>query len=240
MLEHRQRNGTVRTPPGGVVWFAVPVAIMANALLFYVLASARTTPAVPHIEKRRALPVAVTHMPIPEISEPDTAPPEPDLVPIVSAPEREVERTTLPDTTAVPTPRLLDGMQAIWTELPGLPVASPGEADLRPVASEYVSGAGLPHSLAGVDRPPKRIAGALPRMPSWARRRGLEGTVVLRFIVTAQGDVTDIHVSRIEGDERFGREAARTVTTWRFDPATRRGRPVPCWCFQKVNFKLDY
>jgi len=239
MAMRYQQNETVCTRPHRRSWLALPLAILSNVLLFYVLASVRTTPAAPRIEKKRALPVAVVHMPVPETAEPHIVPPEPDFVPVVSVPRPEVETAALPDTTAVPAPRLLNGIEAAEVGLPGLPVLLPGRADLRSVPGVSASGVELPHSLSGVDRPPRRVAGTRPRVPQWARRAHLEGTVVLRFIVTGAGDVTDVNISRVEGDERFGREAARTVATWRFEPAIKQGKPVPCWCFQKVNFRLD-
>lgn len=217
---------------------AVPVAIAANILLFYVLAAARTTPAAPRANEKRALPVAIVHLPVPEMAEPEIAPPEPDLVPVVSTPRPEVELAALPETTAMLTPRL-SGLDTVSVELPGLPVALPGLVDLKSVPGTSVSGLKQALSLSGVDRAPRRVAGSLPRVPQWAQRARLEAMVILRFIVTAEGDVTNINISRIDGDERFGREAMRTVATWRFDPATKRGRPVACWCFQKVNFKLE-
>jgi protein TonB len=215
------------------------VAILANTLLFYILAAARTTPAAPRVDERRALPVAIAHLPVPESAEPEMAPPEPEVVPVVSVARPEVEATALPETTAVLTPRLLGGIDAVWAELPGLPVVLPGAGDLRSVPSPPVAVIEKPLSLSSVDRAPRRISGALPQMPAWARHAGLEGTVTLRFVVTVDGDVTNINASYIDGDERFGREAMRTATTWRFEPATKRGRPVACWCFQKVNFRIE-
>lgn len=231
-------NQTIRTRPQRGAWVAVPVAIAANILLFYVLAAARTTPAAPRADEKRAWPVAIVPLPVPETAAPEMAPPEADLVAVASAPRPEVEAVALTDTMTALTPRLA-GLDTVSAELPGLPVALPGLADLRSVPSTSVSGVKQTLSLSGVDRAPRRVAGSLPRVPQWARRAGLEATVILRFIVTAEGSVTDINISRIDGDERFGREAMRTVATWRFDPATKRGRRVACWCFQTVNFRLE-
>jgi len=220
-------------------WLALPLAILSNALLFYLLASVRTTPPTPRVDDKPIQPMAIVRMPTIEPDDRDTAPPRPDLVSVVVAQKPEVKSTALPDMTAIPTPRLLNRIEAATTELPGLPLVLPGRADLRSTPAPSTFGADLPHTLSGVDSPPRRIAGVMPRVPQWARRAHLEGEVVLRFIVTAQGNVTDVNVSRVEGDERFGREASRKVATWRFEPATKRGQPVSCWCFQKISFRLD-
>jgi protein TonB len=182
------------------------------------------------------MPLAVVRLPVPEVAEPEIAMPQPDVVPVISVVRSEA--TALPEMTAALMPRLA-GLNRISAELPGLPVAPPGRADLLAAPSPAAPGVQRPFSLSQVDRAPRRSAGALPRMPQWARRAGLEGTVSLRFIVTAEGDVTEITVSHIEGDERFGPDAIRTAMTWRFEPATRAGRPVPLWCFQKVNYTLE-
>lgn len=234
-VEHNQTIHIRRRRP----WLALPAAILANVLLFYLLAAARTTPTAPRVGEERAVPMAIVHLPVPEAAEPEIAPPIPDVLPVVSVVRPEVEATALPEETAVLTPRLLGGIDAVWADLPGLAVALPGVGDLRSVPSPTVVGLEKPLSVSGVDRAPRRISGALPQMPQWARRAGLEGAVTLRFIVTAEGEITEINVNHIDGDERFGREAVRTATTWGFEPGTKRGRPVACWCFQKVSYRLE-
>lgn len=220
-------------------WLALPLAILSNALLFYLLASVRTTPAAPRVDDKPTRPTALVHMPISNPTERDTAPPQPDSVSVVVAPKPIVKPATIFDAASIPMPRLLHRPQAMNPELPGLPVILPGRADLRSTPTPSAFAADLPHTLSGVDSPPRRIAGAMPKVPLWARRAHREGEVVLRFIVTAQGNVTNVNVNRVQGDERFGREASRKVATWRFEPATKRGKPVSCWCFQKISFNLD-
>jgi len=90
--------------------------------------------------------------------------------------------------------------------------------------------------LTGQYQFPKSIV-CLPK-PKVHRRDKLEGAVTLRFIVTARGAVEDININEIQGDERFGDEAIRVISQWRFSPAIRAGKPVPCWCFQKINFEF--
>ena len=218
---------------------ALLAAFVANALLFYVLAAARTTPSLPRTPEIEAVALTMIDLPLPESEAPDIEPPEPDLVPIVIQESSVVEAQVIPEAATVLTPRLPTGIQAIGPELPGLAVALPGPADLRLVPGTSTTAVVSPLPLSGVDRPPRKIAGGAPRVPAWARRARLEGKVTLRFIVTTEGRAADINVRRIDGDERFGREAMRALATWRFEPATRRGRPVACWCFQTVNFTLS-
>jgi TonB family protein len=70
-----------------------------------------------------------------------------------------------------------------------------------------------------------------------ARRRGLEGEVVLEIIVTRNGTVGDVKILRRLGaglDER----ATQAVRQWRFAPATRKGTPVDVVVEVSVEFKL--
>jgi len=220
-------------------WIALPTALLANALLFCVLAGARTTPSRPRVPETEPVRITVIDWPSLEATEPDVSQSEPDLIAIAVLETPTVATETMPEAATALSPRLLNGTEAISSDLPGLPVVLPGPSDLRSVPSPSATGFSGPLSLSGVDRAPRRIAGAFPRYPQWARQARLEAAVTLRFIVTPEGTVTDINVHRLEGDERFGREASRAIATWRFDPATKRGEPVACWCFQRINFTLD-
>jgi protein TonB len=65
-----------------------------------------------------------------------------------------------------------------------------------------------------------------PRYPESARRRGIEGTVLLKMRITAQGRVEDIQVVRSAGYPELDESAIEAVRRWRFEPARRNGTPV--------------
>lgn len=220
-------------------WIALPTALLANIFLFYVLAGARTTPPREHVSEMTPARIAVMDMPSLDAAKPEIPQSKPDLIPAAIKETAADKSETIPEATTVWATRLPDGIDAVTSELSGLPVVLPGLSDLRSLPGAPVSEITGPLSLATVDRAPGKTTGGFPRYPQWARRARLEGTVTLRFVVTPEGAVTNVNIHRLEGDERFGREAMRAIATWRFDPATKRGRPVACWCFQKVNFKLD-
>lgn len=220
-------------------WIALPTALLANALLFCMLAGARTTPSQPRVPEMAPVRITVMDWPTLDSTEPDASQPEPDLIAIAVQETSMVATETITEVATVLPPRLPNGTEAISSDLPGLLVVLPGPSDLRSVPSTSATGFAGPLSLSGVDRVPKRIAGAFPLYPRWARKARLTGSVTLRFIITEAGTITNVNIHHIEGDERFGREAIRAVTAWRFDPATKRGESVACWCFQKINFTLD-
>ena len=65
-----------------------------------------------------------------------------------------------------------------------------------------------------------------PRYPESARRRGIEGTVLLKMRITAQGRVEDVQVIRSAGYPDLDESAMEAVRRWRFEPARRNGAPV--------------
>jgi TonB family protein len=70
-----------------------------------------------------------------------------------------------------------------------------------------------------------------------ARRRGIEGDVILEIVVRRDGSVGDIRVR-----ERLGagleERAVQAVRQWRFAPAVRQGSPVDVMVEVAVGFKL--
>ena len=65
-----------------------------------------------------------------------------------------------------------------------------------------------------------------PRYPESARRRGIEGTVLLKMRITAQGRVEAVQVVRSAGYPELDESAIEAVRRWRFEPARRNGEPV--------------
>ncbi len=70
-----------------------------------------------------------------------------------------------------------------------------------------------------------------------ARRRGLEGDVVLEIVVRSNGSVTDVKLLRGLGGG-LDQRAIEAVRQWRFSPARRYGTPVDVIVEVAVEFKL--
>ena len=217
---------------------AAVAAIGANVLMFCILAVARTVPSMTYPEEYEYRGVIALDVPVTTSAEPAGRETVMDVIQL----NAEATDTELPQPAAEMAsstfPRLAERIQNVSLKLPGLPVRPSKTSLLSPAKAAPVGGGNKPAAVPKVDRLPAKIAGPLPRYPQWARRDRLEAVVTLRFIVTAEGTVEDIKVNEIEGDERFGAEAIRAVGQWRFSPAIRAGKPVPCWCFQKINFKF--
>jgi TonB family protein len=76
-----------------------------------------------------------------------------------------------------------------------------------------------------------------PAYSEQARKAKFGGIVTLWIVVNAQGIVQDIKVAKSLG-MGLDEEAMKTVTTWRFKPAMRRGAAVPVRVQVEVNFRL--
>jgi TonB family protein len=64
-----------------------------------------------------------------------------------------------------------------------------------------------------------------------------QATVILWLVIDRDGLPTHIRVQRPAG-MGLDEEAFDSVRTWKFEPATKDGRPVPVMINVEVNFKL--
>jgi len=70
-----------------------------------------------------------------------------------------------------------------------------------------------------------------------ARRRGIEGDVVLEIVVRRDGSVGDVRILR-SLDRGLDQRAIEAVHQWRFSPAHRHGVAVDVVVEVAVTFKL--
>jgi len=93
-----------------------------------------------------------------------------------------------------------------------------------------------PIQLTENDTPPEAIATPQPAYPADVKAEGVEGTVVVRFVVTESGEVTNVTV--VKGHPRLDPGVLATVRTWRFKPALSGGRPVSSYKTARFNFRI--
>lgn len=75
-----------------------------------------------------------------------------------------------------------------------------------------------------------------PDYPRDAQRRGLDGRVLLRIDVAADGTATNVDFVQRSGTPELDRAAMNAVRKWRFAPARRDGKPVA----SSVNVPIDF
>ncbi|HIP38869.1 MAG TPA: energy transducer TonB [Desulfocapsa sulfexigens] len=78
-----------------------------------------------------------------------------------------------------------------------------------------------------------------PAYPTLARKRNLQGSVILSITVLANGAVGNVTVHKSSGHEILDNSALKTVLTWHFLPGTQNGRPVSMEVQVPIHFKLD-
>jgi TonB family protein len=88
----------------------------------------------------------------------------------------------------------------------------------------------------GFVEPPKPLHQPKPEYPDLARKRGIEGTVLLQVLVGLDGSVKEVKVMR--GIEGLDQAAIEAVKKWRFQPAHSKGEPIECWVAAPIWFHL--
>ena len=218
-------------------WLMVLFAVAVNGLLFFSLSWMNKLPRkTPSRQQFSAIEVFPVELP------PPPSLPMPRAMPTVAetiTTQTKMETTELAYEQTEFTPRMVN-----W--LPQLPLVQV-PLTLRTIEisstpqvpkATFATPTG-PMQLFQVDQVPKKISGRLPSYPYWARAKGAEGVVVLRFVVDIYGKVGKIEIDQVAGDPRFAQTAKEAVAKWTFSPALYNAKSVAVWCRQRIQFKLD-
>jgi TonB family protein len=135
-----------------------------------------------------------------------------------------------------------------------LRITSPGkfasEVDARidtlEVLDPVPAGIFNPPLHAGISRIPiesgvmagKRISGTTPKYPSSAKKKRIQGTVVLLATIDKEGKITNLEV--ISGLPELQEPSVKAVRDWRYTPYTLNGQPVEVETQINVNFALGH
>jgi TonB family protein len=121
--------------------------------------------------------------------------------------------------------------KGFFSSTPNVPAIGPGQGEGGGTGGEIFS-------VGGDVSAPIPIYKPEPAYSEEARKAKYEGTVLLRIVVDAQGNVNrDVRVVKPLGlglDEK----AVQAVQTWKFKPAMRNGVPVPVRVGVEVIFRL--
>ena len=85
---------------------------------------------------------------------------------------------------------------------------------------------------------PRRLDNRPPIYPAPASMQRLEGTVLLRVHLSADGSVGQLEIITSSGHPILDAAAVRAVRTWHYAPAMRGGQGVPFTFRQPVRFAL--
>ena len=90
--------------------------------------------------------------------------------------------------------------------------------------------------VADFDRPPRLVRQTQPVYPRDAFVQRVEGEVLLEILIDVTGRVTSTRV--LHSIASLDAAAIHTVHEWRFEPALRRGHPVPVLAWAPVRFSI--
>ncbi len=126
----------------------------------------------------------------------------------------------------------LDASLDIDEPLSDLPPPPPAEVEEEPEPEIFVIVEEMPELIGGLGDLQRKI-----RYPEIAKKAGVEGRVIVQFVVNESGDVVDPVVVRGIGagcDE----EAIRAVRLAKFKPGKQRGKAVKVKMSLPITFKL--
>ncbi len=99
------------------------------------------------------------------------------------------------------------------------------------------AGQAEPVKASGDVQPPKLLKSVSPVYPEEARKKRLEGTVILEVKTDVKGKVTDVKVLR--SIPALDQAAIDAVKQWVYEPKIIGGKPVPIVFTVTVRFVLD-
>jgi protein TonB len=121
------------------------------------------------------------------------------------------------------------------------PEAAPTETAVAPAAP--APSPAPPAAVEPAVEPPRYNAAYLsnpkPAYPLAARRRGIEGKVLLRVEVSPGGECLHAELKKSSGHDMLDQAALEAVRKWRFVPARRGNSAVAAWVEVPIAFKLD-
>jgi protein TonB len=78
-----------------------------------------------------------------------------------------------------------------------------------------------------------------PKYPPQAIRRHIEGDVVLKVLVGADGKPEEITVEKSSGERLLDQAAIAAVKTWMFNPGMKNGQPSRGYALVPISFSLS-
>ena len=97
---------------------------------------------------------------------------------------------------------------------------------------------GIGFSMDEVDQIPQVVRSVPPEYPFGAKRKRLEGEVVVRMLVTRDGSPSSLSIHSSTPKGVFDEAALNAARRWKFRPGQYRGQDVDTWVLLPFNFEL--
>lgn len=170
--------------------------------------------------------------------------PEPEVAPLVPIPPKPVIKKQKPivkEKPMIPEPVAseLAAEHVAVAEAPPKPATPTVEAK-APIVAEVAQAKPEPEPVI---EPPRFGAAYLnnpaPNYPLAARRLGEQGRVLLRVLVSSNGDADTVVLEDSSGSSKLDDAAIKAVKKWRFIPAKRSNQPISAYVLVPVKFSLE-
>lgn len=192
----------------------------------------------------------------PKTPPPPVSPPVRASVPPVAALKKSTASPATPQTASLPASAPLQASSPVATSTLGSTTTSAapllaGSSDANSVSasdtpSTTASSASNGNGFSGdgnATTPPRYGAAYLnnpaPAYPAGARRKGEQGRVVLRVLVSGNGLTKMVTLQSSSGSPQLDNAAIKSVRGWRFVPAKRGSQPIEAWVKVPIEFKLN-
>ncbi len=132
---------------------------------------------------------------------------------------------------------LVAGASAVWT----FPLHSPARPDSSTASASADSApqpTGKTYKPGGDVQAPRAISTPQPPYTDQARKAHITGPAVFLMTIDSKGDVTGVREKSRPLGSGLDESALRTLRTWKFHPAMRKGKPVAVQVSVEVYFKL--
>jgi periplasmic protein TonB len=215
-------------------WLGIFLVLLGHAIAIYLLAT-QSPP-----DKVKAL--AAKPMMVSIIAPPS---PEPELVPIIESPKPEVKPIVKPKKVVEkirpiekPTERLVEAT----TEPPKEEVAPPQAAPVLAVEPAKALPKAEPIVEEKYEEPRFGVAylnNPKPDYPALSVRKGEEGRVLMKVLVSASGAAEDVQIEKSSGFDRLDTAAVEAVKRWRFIPAKKNNQALSAYVLVPMPFILE-
>jgi TonB family protein len=96
-----------------------------------------------------------------------------------------------------------------------------------------------PKPSLGLTRGPMVLKSQEPTFSEEARKKGWQGTVLVRVIISEHGSTQQFHLAESSGFSQLDEAAIACLRGWQFSPALKEGRPVASKIVIPITFKLN-
>lgn len=200
------------------------LVMLAHAVAWHGLSNLRSA-----IQPPRALPVIEVALLAP--------PPQPKVVaqppePPKPKPKQKIRRHAAPAPRPLFPPQPEPAREPLAMAAPVMPAPAPPapEVPARNVPEPVLE---VPRfNAAYLNNPP-------PAYPLAARRRGIEGRVLVRAEVQSDGSCSRVELKAGSGSNLLDQAALEAVRKWRFVPARKGTQVITAWVEVPITFKLE-